>query len=146
MDLKVCGQIKNVPEQFEQVFLEKNSKYLLLTSTILAIFNCLYLKYVKKMSTLAALAIRIADKENPIKRRRQKKYVCILKQEINSRRCLLTKCWILLKSSKGLQSIFNNVVTDTRQPYKGSLECTKCIVTCVVLYYIHISLRQVKML
>ena len=68
-----------------------------------------------------------------IKRRRQKKYANISKQEINSRPCLLTKCWTLLKSSKGLQSIFNNVVTYTRQHYKGILACTVYIVTCVVL-------------
>ena len=89
------------------------------------------------MSTFAVLAIRIADKEYSTKidqKEKSEKVCMILKQEINSRRCLLTKCWILLKSSKGLQSIFNNVVTVTRQPYKGSLACTMCIVTCVVLY------------
>ena len=81
------------------------------------------------MSTLAVLAIlellirKILSKL--MIRRRQKKYACISKQEINSRPCLLTKCWILLKSSKGLRSIFNNVTV-------WHVSIVYCYMCCIV--------------
>ena len=102
------------------------------------------------MSTLAVLAIlellirKILSKL--MIRRRQKKYACISKQEINSRPCLLTKCWILLKSSKGLQSIFNNVITYTRQSYKGVLACTVYCYMCSIVVSTFTSLLGNKVM